>query len=74
MLAPICKRAKSAIFLQEVSVPALDGGVDRLYTKGFLLVGLCLSLTNTGDILIPAGSTTETEWRCPRGRPDGILD
>ena len=27
----------SAIFLSEVSLPALDGGVDRLYTKAFLL-------------------------------------
>ena len=26
----------SAIFLSEVSLPALDGGVDRLYTKAFL--------------------------------------
>ena len=26
----------SAIFLPEVFLPALDGGVDRLYTKTFL--------------------------------------
>ena len=26
----------SAIFLLEASLPALDGGVDRLYTKAFL--------------------------------------
>ena len=38
LLAPICKREKSdnAIFLLEVSLPALDGGVDRLYTEAFL--------------------------------------
>ena len=28
--------APSAIFLPEASLPALDGGVDRLYTKAFL--------------------------------------
>ena len=39
LLAPICKREKKAtstILLLEVSLPALDGGVDRLYTKAFL--------------------------------------
>ena len=39
LLAPICKREKKAIsdiFLPEASLPALDGGVDRLYTKAFL--------------------------------------
>ena len=30
------KEATSAIFLLEASLPALDGGVDRLYTKAFL--------------------------------------
>ena len=40
MLAPICKREKSSIqsrgfFLPEASLPALDGGVDRLSTKAF---------------------------------------
>ena len=37
--APICEREKkatSALFLPEASFPALDGGVDRLYTKAFL--------------------------------------
>ena len=38
LLAPICKREKNhrTIFLLEVSLPALDGGVDRLYTEAFL--------------------------------------
>ncbi|CAI9180121.1 unnamed protein product [Rangifer tarandus platyrhynchus] len=39
LLAPICKREKkatSALFLPEASLPTLDGGVDRLYTKAFL--------------------------------------
>ena len=43
LLAPICKRererkkkATSTLFLPEASLPALDGGVDRLYTKAFL--------------------------------------
>ena len=38
LLAPICKREKSdsAIFLLEVSLPALNGGVDRLNTEAFL--------------------------------------
>ena len=39
LLAPICKRERkvtSTIFLLEASLPALDGGVDRLYTKAFL--------------------------------------
>ena len=38
-LAPICKRGKkkiSTLFLLEASLPALDGGIDRLYTKAFL--------------------------------------
>ena len=30
------KKETSTIFLSEVSFPALDGGVDRLYTKAFL--------------------------------------
>ena len=54
LLAPICKRKKvtSAIFLPEASLPALDGGVDRLYTKSFFfLVGLNLSLIGAGTIL-----------------------
>ena len=39
----------SAIFLPEASLPALDGGVDRLYTKSFsFLIGLNLSLTDAG--------------------------
>ena len=63
MLAPICKREKkatSAIFILEASFPALDGSVDRLYTKSFsFLVRLSLSFTDTGDILVPPHSTTE---------------
>ena len=40
-----------AIFLPEASLLALDGGVDRLYTKSFsLLVGLSLSLTDAGAV------------------------
>ena len=76
LLASICKRGKketSAIFLPEVSLPALDGGVDRLYTKSFsFLVRLSLSLTDTGAVLVPPGSTTKTGWGCTRGRPDSI--
>ena len=37
----------SAIFLPEASFPALDGGVDKLYTKAFLS---WLDFTDTGDI------------------------
>ena len=34
-----------------MSLPALDGGVDRLYTKSFsFLVGLSLSLTDAGAV------------------------
>ena len=62
LLAPICKREKkatSAIFLLEVSFPALDRGVDRPYTKSFsFLVGLSLSLTDAGITFVPPGSTT----------------
>ena len=37
LLAPICKKEEtSAIFLPKASLPALDGGVDKLYTKAFL--------------------------------------
>ena len=38
LLAPICKREKkrpAPFFLPEASLPALDGGVDRRYTKSF---------------------------------------
>ena len=41
----------SAIFLPEASLPALDWGIDRLYTKSFsFLVGLSLSLTHAGAV------------------------
>ena len=41
----------SPISLPEVSLPALDEGVDRLYTQSFsFLVGLSLSLTDAGAI------------------------
>ena len=37
LLAPICKKeVTSTILLFEVSLSALDAGVDRLYTKAFL--------------------------------------
>ena len=60
--APICEREKkatSALFLPEASFPALDGGVDRLYTKAFLPWSdlACPLLTDT--ILIPPSSATE---------------
>ena len=49
-----------AIFLPEASLPALDGGVDRRYTKSFsFLVGLSLSLTDAGAVRVPPDSTTE---------------
>ena len=42
----------STIFLLEASLPALDGGVDRLYIKSFFfLVRLSLSLTDAGTVL-----------------------
>ena len=47
LLAPICKRKKanSDIFLLKASLPALDGSVDRLYSKTFsFLVRLSLPL------------------------------
>ena len=78
LLAPICKREKkrpAPFFLLEASLPALDGGVDRLDTKSFsFLVGLSLSLTDAGIMLVPPTSTTEMGWGCIRGRPDGIPD
>ena len=68
LLAPICKREKKRpvpFFLPEASLPALDGGVDRRYTKRFsFLVGLSLSLTHA--VHIPPGSTTEMGWGCTR--------
>ena len=76
LLAPICKKKKKAtstIFLPEASLPALDGGVDRHYTKSFsFLVGLSLSLTDAGAVLIHPGCTTEMGWGCTRGRLDSI--
>ena len=54
LLAPICKREKKrpvTFFLPEASLPALDGGVDRRYTKSVsFLVGLSLSLTDAGAV------------------------
>ena len=47
LLAPICnrKKANSTIFPLKASLPALDGGVDRLYSKTFsFLVRLSLPL------------------------------
>ena len=65
----------SAVFLPEASLLTLDGGVDRLYTKGFsFLVGLSLSITNTGITLVLPSSPTETGWGCTMVRPDGIPD
>ena len=75
LLVPICKRNKatSAIFLPKASLPALDGGIDRRYTKSFsFLVGLSLSLTDTGAVLGPPSSATEMGWGCTRGRLDSI--
>ena len=71
MLAPICKRGKkatSSVFLPEDSLPALDGGIDRFYTKTFsFLVGLSRSLTDAGAVFDPLGSTMEMGWGCTRG-------
>ena len=76
LLAPICKREKKRprpFFLPEAPLPALDGGVDRRYTKSFsFLVGLSLSLTDAGAVLVPPGSTTKMGWGCTRGRLDSI--
>ena len=80
LLAPICEREKSSIqshgfFPPEASLPTLDGGVDRRYTKSFsFLVRLSVSLTDAGAVLVPPSSTTEADWRCTKGRPDGIPD
>ena len=71
LLAPIHKK-KNALFLPEASLPALDGGVDRLSTEAFLPLSDFLSLTATGTLLIPPGSATKAGWRCTRSRPDGI--
>ena len=49
-----------------LSLPALDVGVDRRYTKSLsFLVGHSLSLTDAGAVLIPPGSTTEMGWDVP---------
>ena len=58
----------------EVSLPAVDGDVDRLSTEASLsLARLSLSLTDMGALLDPPGSTTEVGWRCTRDRPDGTI-
>ena len=77
LLAPICKRGKKAIgtiFLPEASFPALDGGIDRLYTEAFLP---CSNLVCP----LPVQGLTRPSWlyhqggveMAPRG-PDGIPD
>ena len=53
----------SPISLPEASLHAIDGSVDRLYTKSFsFLVRLSLYLTNVGILLVPFGSTAKAEW------------
>ena len=56
LLDPICKKeATSAFFLPEASLPALDGGVDKLYTKAFLpcLDLVCPLLTQASYSSLP---------------------
>ena len=60
LLAPICKREKSGIqshgfFPLEASLPALDGGVDRLSIKTFLLWSdlLCPLQTQASYLSLP---------------------
>ena len=55
-----------AIFLLEASLPALDGGVDRLYTEAFLPWSDLVCLTNAGAVVVLPGSPTEAGWRCTR--------
>ena len=80
LLAPICKGEKSGIhshgfFPPEASFPVLDRSVDKTLQRSFpSLVRLSLSLTDTGTLFIPPGSTTKAGCRFTRSRPDGILD
>ena len=67
--APICKREKSGIhshgyFTPEVSLPTVDGGIDRLSIEAFLPCQT-LSPTNAGILLILPSSTTEAGWNAP---------
>ena len=50
------KEATSIIFLPEASLPALDGGVDRLHTKAFLpwLELVCSLLMQMPYLSLPA--------------------
>ena len=48
-----------------MSLPALDGDVDRLSIKAFLPWADCLSLTDTGVLLVPPGSTTKVGGDAP---------
>ena len=76
MLAPICKRGKKRDqhHLSTGGVPHCSRwGCRQILHQSFsFLVGLNLSLTDAGAVLVPPGSTTETGWGCTRGRPDGI--
>ena len=78
LLAPICKRGKKSnqCPLSTVGIPPCSrwGCGQTLHQSFPSLVGLNLSLTDAGAILIPPGSTTEMGWRCTRCRPDGITD
>ena len=77
LLAPICKRKKSdQRHLSTGGVPLCSrwGCRQTLHQSFPSLVGLSLSLTDTGAILVPPGSTTKMGWRCTRGIPDGIPD
>ena len=77
LLAPICKREKSdqSPLSTGVVPPCSRWGCRQTLHQSFSFpVGLSLSLTDTGNILIPPGSTTQMGWRCTRGRPDGIPD
>ena len=77
LLAPICKREKkppAPSFYWRLPPCSRWGCRQILHQSFYFLVGLNLSLTDAGDLLVPPGSMTELGWRCTRGRSDGIPD
>ena len=75
LLAPIHKRENSN--QHHLSIrgipPCSRWGCRQTVHQSFpSLVGLSLSLTDGGNLLIPPCSMTKTWWGCTRGRPDVI--
>ena len=78
LLAPICEKKQHPqlwLFSTRSVLPCSRWACRQTLHQSFPSpVWLSLSLTDTGILLVPPGSTTKAGWRRTRGRPDGIPD